>query len=255
MALLKSSPMVGMIDRRLLVNYRVDPEVLSRQLPAQFRPQVVDGHAVAGICLIRMSQLRPRHFPAWIGLTAENAAHRAAVEWSEPDGSTGHGVWIPHRDTDSRIIAAAGGRLYPGPHGLAHFDVDDTGDRIRLAFRSTDGERSVRVRLRATGSLGGELFTDLAAASDFFERGSVGRSPSGGEGLDTIELRTDAWHVEPVEIDEVHSSFFDDSQRFPKGSAVADHALLMRRIPVEWVPAGHRQRVSRMTGSVSDTSK
>ncbi|MDN5725480.1 MAG: hypothetical protein L0G99_06035 [Propionibacteriales bacterium] len=69
----------------------------------------------------------------------------------------------------------------------------------------------------------------------------MGRSPSGGQGLDTIELRTDAWHVEPVEIEEAHSSVFDDSRLFPTGSAIADHALLMRRIPVEWFP--HRDSV------------
>ena len=35
------------VERRLLVNYRVDPEVLARALPAPFRPQLIEGSAVA----------------------------------------------------------------------------------------------------------------------------------------------------------------------------------------------------------------
>ncbi|MCY7286937.1 MAG: DUF2071 domain-containing protein [Cryobacterium sp.] len=52
--------MAGDIERRLLVNYRVEPAALTGLLPAQLRPQLVDGLAVAGICLIRLGTLRPR---------------------------------------------------------------------------------------------------------------------------------------------------------------------------------------------------
>ena len=44
----------GLVERRLLVNYRVDPEVATRLLPSPFRLQLVNGWAVAGICLIRL---------------------------------------------------------------------------------------------------------------------------------------------------------------------------------------------------------
>jgi len=50
----------GVIGRRLLVNFRVEPEVIQRQLPQPFRPKLHDGHAVAGICLIRLENIRPR---------------------------------------------------------------------------------------------------------------------------------------------------------------------------------------------------
>ena len=41
--------MTGEIERRLLVNYRVDPAALSGLLPPHLRPQLVNGRAVAGI--------------------------------------------------------------------------------------------------------------------------------------------------------------------------------------------------------------
>jgi hypothetical protein len=71
----------GVIDRRILVNYRVDPNVLARLLPAPFRPKVVHGVGLVGICLIRLKKVRPTFLPSWLGISSENAAHRVAVEW------------------------------------------------------------------------------------------------------------------------------------------------------------------------------
>ena len=39
----------GVIDRRILVNYRVDPNVLATVLPAPFRPKLVNGHGIGGL--------------------------------------------------------------------------------------------------------------------------------------------------------------------------------------------------------------
>jgi uncharacterized protein YqjF (DUF2071 family) len=71
---MRRPPIAGIIDRRLLINYRVDPEAARALVPQPFRPEVVNGFAVAGICLLRMTQLRPRLLPKWVGLRSENAA-------------------------------------------------------------------------------------------------------------------------------------------------------------------------------------
>ena len=76
----------GIIKRRLLVNFRVDPAVMQRQLPAPFRPKLHQGKAIAGICLIRLEGIRPRRFPRLLGLSSENAAHRIAVLWENETG-------------------------------------------------------------------------------------------------------------------------------------------------------------------------
>ena len=84
----------GLIDRPVLVNFRVDPDVLSRICPSPFRPQTVNGFGVAGICLIRLKHIRPRILPSFLGISSENAAHRIAVEW-DSNGVTKTGVYIP----------------------------------------------------------------------------------------------------------------------------------------------------------------
>ena len=52
----------GIIRRRLLVNFRIDPDVAQAQLPSQFRPKLHGGYAVGGLCLIRLEGIR-KAFP------------------------------------------------------------------------------------------------------------------------------------------------------------------------------------------------
>ena len=100
---------LGTIDRRILVNYQVDPDVLEKILPDPFRPKRIRGKGIAGICLIRLKEIRPRFVPRILGISSENAAHRIAVEWSE-NGQLKEGVYVPRRDTSSRLNSILGWR-------------------------------------------------------------------------------------------------------------------------------------------------
>lgn len=226
--------LAGEIERRLLVNYRVDPRTLTDLLPARYRPQLVDGLAVAGICLIRLGSLRPRGLPSLLGVTTENAAHRIAVEWDE-DGTLQRGVYIPRRDSSSRLTWLLGGRAFPGTHSYARFRVEETDDELKVAFCAQDGTE-VDVHVAVEPSLSGSrLFADVADASRFFEQGAVGLSPGRDPSrLEVVRLTTEAWHVEPCQVISSRSTFFDDAARFPAGSATIDSALVMRKVPVLW---------------------
>jgi hypothetical protein len=225
----------GLIRRRILVNFRVDPDVLQRHLPARFRPKLHDGYAVAGICLIRLERIRPRFAPALAGLASENAAHRVAVTWDDVGGAR-EGVFIFRRDTDSRLNQLAGGRLFPGEHKLASFDVVDHAGRIELAMRSRDGSVHVALHARSGVELpSSSIFASVGAASAFFEGGAVGYSLTHDAGrLDGLKLTTREWRVAALEVESVYSSIFADPARFPNGSADFDHALIMRDIAHEW---------------------
>jgi hypothetical protein len=225
----------GIIDRRILANYRVDSDVAARLLPAPFRPKLANGYAIAGICLIRLKQIRPAfvQFPAGVG--SENAAHRFAVEW-ERDGQRHEGVFIPRRDSSSRVNALLGGRLVPGEHHHAHFDVDETDDRLNVRFNSDDGEASVSISARLAEALpAGSVFASVDEASRFFEGGALGYSATqDANRYDGLELRCKTWAVQPLAVDSVQSSYFEDRTKFPEGSATFDCALLMRGVEHEW---------------------
>ena len=225
----------GLIDRRVLVNFRVDADVLSRVCPLPFRPQTVNGFGVAGICLIRLKHIRPKLLPSFLGISSENAAHRIAVEW-DANGSTQTGVYIPRRDTSSFLNAFAGGRIFPGVHNRARFDVRETESEYHIAMDSIDGSAHVSVDARTTDELPDDsVFATVAKCSQFFEAGSLGYSPADSTAhFDGLELRTSNWHVQPLAVTNVQSSFFDNRDTFPDGSVAFDNALLMQGIDHEW---------------------
>jgi len=234
------------VERRLLINYRLDPAVARTLLPSSLRPQLVDGSAVAGICLLRLGAMRPAAFnraafPAQIGWGAENAAHRIAVEWDDAHG-THQGVYVPRRHSASWLAVVAGGRIFPGVHEHARFEGSESESRIRIALTSRN--TSVAADVAVTGTFVSGLFPALADASKFFQAGSIGWSPTrNGLGLQGLQLTTDSWRVDAGEALEVQSSFFD---ALPAGSAQLDSVLVMRDVPIIWsVP---KETISQSTG-------
>ena len=225
----------GVIDRRVLANFHIDADGMARALPAPFRPKLVNGRAVGGICLIRLKKVRPRFLPIPWGIRSENAAHRIAVEW-DAEGTTQQGVYIPRRDTDSWLNSLAGGRVFPGEHHHAKFTVEESPERVSVAMNSDDGSASVRVVGTLTDRLpDGSVFGSVEEASAFFEQGSLGYSATRTKGrYDGLELCCDNWSVEVLDVEEISSSYFEDEALFPEGSVGFDCALLMRDIHHEW---------------------
>ena len=228
--------LTGIIKRRMLINFRVDSDVMQKLLPTPFRPKLHQGYAIAGICLIRLEHIRPAGLSAFLGFSSENAAHRIAVEWDDPSGEQKEGVFIPRRDTASRLNHLTGGRIFSGEHHLAAFRVVDDGARVDFAMKSCDKAVSVRVRGFDSDVLpSSSCFASLAESSHFFECGSLGYSVTRQpHRLDGLRLKTLAWRVRALTVEQVKSSFFADTAHFPVGSLQFDHALIMRDIPHEW---------------------
>jgi hypothetical protein len=236
------------IERRLLVNYRIEPELVARLLPPPFRPQLVSGLAVGGVCFIRLGALRAGHLPPVPRLAPENAAHRFAVEWDDASG-TQAGVYVPRRDTNSKITAAAGGTVFPGSYRLARFEVDEPGGQVHINVTSRDGQVQLAVTAAPAGALISELFGTLDDAIGFFRRGALGFSPSAHAGrldggrldtvrpdtvrLDTVRMQSASWAAQPMTA-EIRSSLFDNTDLFPPGTCSLDCALVMRNLPARW---------------------
>ncbi|MGD9682480.1 MAG: DUF2071 domain-containing protein [Candidatus Obscuribacterales bacterium] len=232
---MKIPAITGVIDRRILLNYRIDPEVLAGSLPAPFRPVTVKGKAIGGICLIRLKSLRPKTCVPFISIDSENAAHRFAVHF-EQDGVRKEGVYIPRRDTSSVLSSLAGGSIFPGEHHHSAFSVRETDTEYEVRMQAADGT-AIDVRGRAGGQFPeGSVFEDLEEASAFFEKGCLGYSRTSRPGrFDGLTLKVFNWQVSCLAVEEIHSSYLEDTRIFPGGSVVFDHALLMRGLEHEWL--------------------
>ena len=234
---MKIPTITGIIRRRILLNYRLQPDVAKAMLPRNFRPKMAGGYAVAGICLIRLEKIRPKGMPAIFGISSENSAHRIAVEWEGDDGLKREGVFIPRRDTNSWMNAAAGGRIFPGVHHFSKFTVSDHDGKISLRVDADDIKSPlVDIELSETEVFPvTSIFGSIKESSKFFEAGCVGYSTRPNSCvLDGILLKAENWRISALSIEKVHCAFYGDKSVFPEGSIELDHALLMRDISHEW---------------------
>lgn len=235
---MRSQSVACLIERRLLVNFAIDPEVLAAQLPDGFRPQLLGDCAVGGICFLQLAQLRTSGLPKWVGLRTQNAAHRYAVEWDH-DGALRTGVFVERRDTNSRVASLAGGIIFPGRYHQADFDVQEDLPRVAIGVLSRDQQVDVHVQGSIVEELPGDLFESVDDALRFFKAGSLSYSPSAtGSCFDGVELASENWNASAVQLNDVFSSVFNDRTRFPQGSVTYDSALLMRNLPARFVSRG-----------------
>jgi uncharacterized protein YqjF (DUF2071 family) len=226
----------GVVARRLVVNFRVDPEVAAGLVPAPLEPARLGGAAVAGMSLIRLEQIRPRGLAPIVGLAIENMAHWVAVTAPVEDGRVS-AFFVLRRDTESRLVATLGGPLFSAAHHLAQFDVDEDERHLRAKVRTDNGAADVEVEVDWGAAFRGTpCFPSLGAAERFFrefERGFTA-SETGGL-LAAVRLRPSPVRLEPVRLVAARCRYFEDPKRFPEGSVTLDGALGMRSIPYEWV--------------------
>jgi hypothetical protein len=220
----------GIMARRLLVNWRITPHAAQAALPPNVRPALINGYAVAGLCLVRLEQLRPTGLPAILGLSSENVAARIGIEFDSPTG-TQKSVFIFHRDTASPVNYALAHHIGFGLHNYAPIHVTEKKTRLQIKMKGT--WQSFNVDLSDTQRHpGNSAFSSLDNAKDFFRGSEVGYSPSKIPNLyHGAKLRLHSWQLDPMIIHHAYSSFID--ALFPN-AATLDSAFVMRNIPHTW---------------------
>ncbi|HEX7135444.1 MAG TPA: DUF2071 domain-containing protein [Iamia sp.] len=220
--------LVGRIDRRVLLDHVVAPDVAARHLPPGLEVRLLDDRAVVGVCLIRLVDVRPAGLPAGLGRTVEAAAHRISVVGP----GTEAGVFVPRRDTSSRTAALVGGRVWPGVHGRARVSGARTPCSLRIDVACRDGAAvSVAVDLDERR---GTTLTDPEATSAFHAVERTAWSPGRDGALEVAVLACEGWSARPVGVTAATSTWLDDRRSFPPGTARLAGALLMEDVPMRW---------------------
>ena len=134
-----------------------------------------------------------------------------------------------------RVPSAGGEVRVPGGGAQVRLpEVRGSGATVRVP--GADGQVRVEVAGRTVTALPpASIFGTVAAASAFFEPGSVGYSATAsGHRLDGVVLKTHTWSVAPLAVNRVFSSYFADESKFPPGTIGYDCALIMRNVAHEW---------------------
>ncbi len=226
----------GIIDHRILLNFRIAQEVMKRNLPGEFTPKVVKGYAIGGICQVSLSEMRAKGMPSIVGTGSHNAAHRIAVTSSQ-----GEGVYVTRRNTNSWLNTISGGRLFPGVYSKADFDIVVSQDLYSVRIENKEKELIMSISAEVVPELPeGSVFGSTEEVSDFFKTGNIGWSSKEEESqFDAIELKTVEWRMEPLKVKESYSAYFSDTSRFPEGSVDFDSAMIMRNLKHSWVSRGN----------------
>jgi hypothetical protein len=225
----------GIIDRRILINYRVRPDVVKALLPPHLEPLIINGYASAGICLLRLKNIGIKHSPSFLRITSENAAHRFLVKYMD-SGKEVHGVYIPRRDTDSKLNVLLAGKMFSWPHYPAKFEIQESDDNYAVKVESDDHNTSLQVQTTLTTLFPiDSMFDSLEHASSCFHNCTMGISPSTmPKRFKKIKLKTKTWEVKPLQVHAIRSSFYGNTSLFPTGSIEFDNAMLMKGIEHEW---------------------
>lgn len=222
----------GVMERRILVNYRVDVGTLDAVLPESFRGREVgeSGKGIGGLCFMRLKNARPRFSPKAAGVSAETVTHRISAVRDE-NGKEAPCVYVPRRDISSEFGAAIGRSTLSTEINCADFRVWEGEDVSRI--RVDCGDEYVGVETHETDDdeiKEGSVFDSLESASEFFCEEGVEYSRS-GERYDGVEFCPREWGMKPVEVVELQSSFFERLE-----GAELDSAFRMEDIEHEWRP-------------------
>jgi len=229
----------GICERRVIINFRVDPEFINKQLPAPFKLLTVKDYAIAGICLIRLKEMRPIGFPKQLGFSSENAAPRIAVQWAE-NGAFVSGAYIPKRYSSSSVNSSISGAFFPALFEHAYFECDESDAHYKILASSKIDGFELEVDAHQTTQLEpGSVFDSTEQASDFIKDAVIGYSPAQQKGrFNGIQLKTYSWKAEPLKL---NSLSYNVMEAFPEGKATFDSALLMRNIKHEWHYVGTKR--------------
>ena len=104
---------------------------------------------------------------------------------------------------------------------------------IHINFKSSDDTETLIDAVESKIFNYNSIFETLHNASNFFKSGELGYSPKKDK-FEGLKLNTYNWEVQPLEVIDVKSSFFENEAVFPKGSVKFDNAFLMTNIEHEW---------------------
>jgi hypothetical protein len=214
-------------ERRIVLNYRIDPAIASRAMPPPFRPHLESGWAIGGLCIAHLRPAVPRFVRSVVSV-----AHRFVVE--TPGG--GPAVYVPRRDTSSLVATLIGGRVVPGVQQRATIVSTLDDGAVAVDLSSTDGRMQVELRAQVRSEIDpASVYRDEADASAALRHAPMGYSPARSAGrLEVVELCADDWRLTPLSIDRVASSYFDDVRMFPVGSIEPDSAFVMTDVAHRW---------------------
>jgi uncharacterized protein YqjF (DUF2071 family) len=224
-------PMRTVFRNCFLVNFAVDPQVMSRLLPPGISPDLYRDTAFLSVVIADMEKMRPAVLPRAFGITYNQVVYRAVVRCNGE-----RGVYFLRSDADNRLMCLVGNLLT-----FFHFNYSRVRQKLENGKFYFDLESRDHADIHSTFDLSSRSqimppmsrFRSLVEAQDFLVE-LYAAFASDSRYVSTVRIERGEWSVTIVEDLRGVYDFMNSSALFPAGSATIDSVFYVSRIPYYW---------------------
>jgi uncharacterized protein YqjF (DUF2071 family) len=233
--------MRGMVRRRFLINYPVDPSLLEPFLPPGGQLSRHQGKAWFSDCFVHVSHMRPSIVPSALGLSFRCLIHRTRAVLPFPDGKNREAVLVLDPSIDSRLLGVVGTSMTGVPFKRRPIEFVTDGSAWRIAVREGTNviyEVMIRAASFRTEMPANSPFTSLSEADDFLLGVSYGGSWDREDStLQVLAETHDPWQAQAGTCDVRRNAFL---KRLGIDTPRADHVITMVDCPHYFAMKGHK---------------
>lgn len=136
---------VGRLDRCWLFTYRAPVETVRELLPRPLEPVTRGPYAFWNIVVCHINSMRPKHFPAFVGVDYWHLAYRLYARLPLASGETIEGLYFLRSDCDQHLMTLVGNLLTDFHFHTARFHVQQGADDLEIWLDSSDVPAHVRL--------------------------------------------------------------------------------------------------------------
>jgi uncharacterized protein YqjF (DUF2071 family) len=233
--------MQGIVRRRFLINYPVEPSLLEPFVPPGGELSLHQGKAWLSDCFVHISNMRPSWVPRALGITFHYLIHRTRAVLPFPDGKKREAVLVLDPSMDSRLLNVFGAPMTGVPFKRRPIDFVTDGSAWRLGVRQGKGliyEAMIRGSSFGTEMPTNSPFSSLSQADDFLLGVSYGGSWNRETGtLHLLAETHEPWRAQVGTCDIRRNAFLEglgfDTPR-------ADHVITMVDCPHFFAVKSHK---------------
>ena len=235
----------ALMEERLIFNYRLPAEHLEGLLPVPWlTPQLVDGSAVASVCVLRLSRIAAGSIPSFLGARSISTARRYGVLDGRHNGSPA--VFVTERTTNSTPGSFLTGIGFSARHEYVPASVHRDGWSTLVTL----GAGRFHGRVAPAHQWSSSLFPALESFSTFLAEGvrSYGTSRHAGR-LTVLDLSKEDSGYTPLTAQEIGGS---SVQPWMEAGAVLDSAARTANSRYRWTYHGLTREVQASDLKESD---
>lgn len=211
--LIQKNPLtiVGRLERCWLFAYRAPAEAMRRILPTPLEPLTRGGCAFWNVVVCQVRGMRPKGFPALVGVSYWHVAYRLYVRLPLPSGEAVEGLYFVRSDCDHALMSLAGNLLTDFRFHTAPISVRATPDAVEIQVASRDAPAHARLVSSAAPMLApGSPFGSPQEAAAFLAYEPYGLSLSATGDANVIHVTRDehAWRSHQMCVESAEWAFF-----------------------------------------------